>query len=58
MTDRFRKMIAKNFVKLMDQGVPRKSAMLAVRMTLRQAGLPSSRTQIYAWCRKFKVRTK
>lgn len=58
MTDKLRKAAAKKFRNLLDQGVPRKRALLAVRMALRDAGLPSSQVQLYAWCRKFKVKTK
>ncbi len=46
------------FRELLDAGVPRKKAMLTVRVALREAGLPHSVTQIYAWCRKFGVDTR
>ena len=58
MTDKLRKAVARKFRDLLDQGMPRKQALLATRAALRDAGLPSSQTQLYSWCRKFGVSTK
>lgn len=60
MTDNARKKWALRFRELLDAGVPRKKALLQVRDEIRAISpeLPNSRTQIYAWCKKFKVSTK
>ncbi len=58
MTDKLRKAAARKLRDLLDQGIPRKRAILAVRTALRDAGLPSSQVQLYSWCRKFKVKLK
>jgi hypothetical protein len=58
MTNKLRKAAARKFRALLNEGVPRKRAILAVREALREAGLPSSQVQLYAWCRKFGVGVK
>lgn len=60
MTEQRRKAAALRFRALLDEGVPRKFAILRVRQEIRKVHprLPCSRTQLYAWCTKFKVSTK
>lgn len=60
MTDRFRRWAANRFRELLDEGLHRKSALLQVRdeIKAKDASLPNSRTQIYAWCKRFKVSTR
>lgn len=58
MVDRIREASAIKFRQLLDQGVPRKQARFIVIDTLRKAGHRCSKTQLYAWCRKFGVNTR
>jgi hypothetical protein len=60
MTDKLRHSMALRFRYLMDTGTPRKMALLQVQDEIHALNphLPRSRTQIYVWCRKFKVSTR
>lgn len=60
MTEERRKAWARRFRALLNAGIPRKMAMLQVRQEIRKVHpkLPCSRTQIYAWCKKFGVSTR
>ncbi len=52
-----RREAAESLRKLLDDGMPRKKAFLAVSKTLRDLGLPHSQRSIYSWCAEFGVKT-
>lgn len=60
MTDKLRRRYAQMFHDLINSGVHRKQALLQVRDSIRalNPALPNSRTQVYAWCRKFGISTR
>ena len=60
MTESKRQEFARRFRALLDSGTPRKQALLQVRDEIAaiHPDLPRSRTQIYAWCKKFGVSTR
>lgn len=60
MSDRNRLKFARLFAKLIHSGVIRKQALIMVQneIKLLNPALPRSRRQIYAWCKKFNIKTK
>lgn len=60
MTEQRRKAAALRLRALLNKGTPRKMAILQVRQEIRKIHpkLPCSRTQLYAWCKRFKVSTR
>lgn len=60
MTEARRRAACDRLRELLDAGTPRKMAFLMVIQEIRAVSpeLPASRSQLYAWCAKFKVSTR
>lgn len=60
MTEALRQWAANRLRQLLDEGVPRKMALLQVKNEVKKKNpaLPCSRSSIYAWCDKFGVSTR
>jgi hypothetical protein len=60
VTEALREWAANRLRQLLDEGVPRKMALLQVKREVKAKndGLPCSRSSIYAWCKKYGVSTR